>query len=51
MSDVLIKISGLYKVFGKNPQEALAQVKAGKTKDELLVETSHTLGLETFLIF
>ena len=46
MSDVLIKISGLYKVFGWRPIEALAKVKAGMTKDELLADSSHALGLE-----
>jgi len=41
----LIRIKNLYKVFGKNEQKVLAQVKAGKSKDDILAETGHTVGL------
>ncbi|WP_028878354.1 quaternary amine ABC transporter ATP-binding protein [Terasakiella pusilla] len=46
MSDPVIEISGLYKVFGNTPKAVMPQVHAGKTKDDLLAETGHTLGLK-----
>ncbi len=46
MSDPLIRIEGLYKVFGNNPQEVMPLVKEGKHKDEILAETAHTVGLK-----
>jgi glycine betaine/proline transport system ATP-binding protein len=41
----LISIKNLYKVFGPNEKKILEQVKAGKSKDEILKETGHTVGL------
>lgn len=41
----LISIKHLYKVFGPNEKNILAQVKAGKSKNEILAETGHTVGL------
>jgi glycine betaine/proline transport system ATP-binding protein len=41
----LISIKHLYKVFGPNEKKILEQVKAGKSKDDILVETAHTVGL------
>lgn len=41
----LIEVKGLYKIFGKNPEKALFDVCAGKSKDELLKD-SHTLALD-----
>ncbi len=41
----LISIKHLYKVFGPNEKKVLEQVKAGKSKDEILAETDHTVGL------
>lgn len=41
----LIRIKNLYKVFGKNEKKVLELVKAGKSKDEILAETGHTVGL------
>ena len=41
----LIRIKNLYKVFGKNEKKVLEQVKAGKSKDAILAETGHTVGL------
>ena len=41
----LIRIKNLYKIFGKNEKQVLEQVKAGKTKDQILEETGHTVGL------
>jgi glycine betaine/proline transport system ATP-binding protein len=40
-----ISVRGLYKIFGQDPQTALARVKDGMTKAELLSETNHVLGL------
>ncbi len=45
MSDIKIKIDSLYKIFGKNPKEALEHVKQGVGKDELLEKHNHVLGL------
>ncbi len=41
----LIRIKNLYKIFGKNEKKVLELVKAGKTKDAILAETGHTVGL------
>ncbi len=46
MSAVKIKIESLYKIFGKNPKEAMEQVKNGVDKDELLEKYNHVLGLK-----
>ncbi len=46
MTDVLIKIEGLYKVFGKTPEKIMPMVKAGDAKDDILVNTGHTVGLK-----
>lgn len=46
MTKPLISISGLYKIFGDNPQSVLPMVKAGATKDEVLEKTGHTVGLK-----
>ena len=40
-----IKISNLYKVFGKNPKAAMEQVRQGASKQELLDNHGHVLGL------
>jgi len=41
----LMRIKNLYKVFGPNEKKVLEEVKAGKSKDEILAETGHTVGL------
>ncbi|MEH6451708.1 MAG: glycine betaine/L-proline ABC transporter ATP-binding protein [Psychromonas sp.] len=41
----LMRIKNLYKVFGPNDKKVLEQVKAGKSKDSILAETGHTVGL------
>jgi len=46
MPDPLISIQGLYKVFGKAPKTVMAAVKEGKTKDEILADSGHTVGLK-----
>lgn len=43
--ETLIEISGLYQVFGNKAASVLPMVKAGKSKDEVLAETGHTVGL------
>ena len=40
-----IKISNLYKVFGKNPSGAMDHVRKGASKQELLDNHGHVLGL------
>jgi glycine betaine/proline transport system ATP-binding protein len=46
MSEPLIQIEGLYKVFGKNPQSVMPMVHQGCSKEEILEKTGHTLGLK-----
>ncbi len=45
-NDVLIQVKDLYKVFGDKPEGVMPMVKAGKSKDEILAETGHTVGLK-----
>ncbi len=42
----LIQIKGLYKIFGNTPEKVLPDVKAGKSKDDVLAETGRTVGLQ-----
>lgn len=42
----LIEIEGLYQIFGNTPKEVLPKVKAGASKEEVLAETGHTVGLQ-----
>ncbi|NRB66093.1 MAG: glycine betaine/L-proline ABC transporter ATP-binding protein [Vibrio sp.] len=46
MTEPLIEISGLYKVFGHKPESVMARVKAGESKEQVLAETGHTVGLK-----
>lgn len=46
MSDALIEVKDLYKVFGKNATATLPLIKEGKSKDEILAETGNTVGLK-----
>ncbi|WP_432455133.1 quaternary amine ABC transporter ATP-binding protein [Agarivorans sp. QJM3NY_29] len=46
MTKSLIKVEGLYKLFGENAKQVMSMVEAGKSKDEILAETGHTLGLK-----
>ena len=41
-----IRIRNLYKIFGTDDQSALAHVKAGVGKDQLLADHKHVLGLQ-----
>lgn len=42
----LIDVQHITKIFGPNPKAALARVKDGMGKEELLAQTGHTLGLD-----
>mgnify|MGYP000037968944 CR=1 FL=1 len=42
----LIKITQLYKVFGKNPDKVMPAVREGQSKDKILADTGHTVGLK-----
>lgn len=46
MTKPLIEISGLYKVFGAKPHSVMERVKQGQSKDDVLAETGHTVGLK-----
>lgn len=46
MTKPLIEIRGLYKVFGEKPQSVMNRVKQGESKDHVLAETGHTVGLK-----
>ena len=45
-AEALIRIEGLYKLFGNNPKKHMPLVHQGKSKDEILAATGHTLGLK-----
>jgi len=42
----IIKISGLYKVFGNRPEEAIRLLEKGKSKDEIFKDTRQTVGVQ-----
>ncbi|WP_162048529.1 quaternary amine ABC transporter ATP-binding protein [Vibrio taketomensis] len=46
MTKPLIEITGLYKVFGRAPHTVMEQVKRGDTKEQVLANTGHTVGLK-----
>ena len=46
MSEPLIRIENLYKVFGVNPASVMGLVREGRSKDGILSETGHTVGLK-----
>lgn len=41
-----ITVTDLYKVFGKNPSEAIPLLKKGKSKDEILEQTGLTVAID-----
>ena len=45
----IIEIKNIYKIFGNEPQNVLPMVQKGATKEEVLEETGHTVGLTTQL--
>lgn len=42
----LIAIEGLYQIFGDDAAKVLPKVKAGASKEDILAETGHTVGLQ-----
>ena len=45
-----IEIKNIYKIFGSEPQKILPMVQNGATKEEVLEETGHTVGLDNVSI-
>ncbi len=45
MPEPLIRVENLYKVFGNAPQSVMPLVRAGRSKDDILAKTGHTVGL------
>tara|TARA_B100000427_G_scaffold238759_1_gene201648 strand:+ start:196 stop:1254 length:1059 start_codon:yes stop_codon:yes gene_type:complete len=45
-----IEIKNIYKIFGSEPQKVLPMVQNGSTKEEVLEETGHTVGLDNVSI-
>jgi len=41
-----IEINNVYKIFGSKPSEVLPMVRNGATKEEVLEQTGHTVGLD-----
>jgi len=46
MTDTLIQVRDLYKIFGEKPDTVMPLVKEGRSKDEILADTGHTVGLK-----
>ncbi|NLT95053.1 MAG: glycine betaine/L-proline ABC transporter ATP-binding protein [Clostridia bacterium] len=42
---VKIKVENLTKIFGKNPKSVLPKLKMGMSKERILAETGHTVGI------
>lgn len=45
MADPMVRLRGLYKIFGPRDREVLRHVQSGMGKEELLAEHGHVLGL------
>ena len=45
-NDPIIQISGLYKIFGDQPDEAIRLLEQGQTKDEIFEQTRQTVGVQ-----
>ena len=41
-----IEINNIYKIFGPKPEQVLPMVQDGATKEQVLEETDHTVGLD-----
>ncbi len=41
-----IEINNIYKIFGNKPDSIMPMVQNGATKDEVLEQTGHTVGLD-----
>lgn len=50
MSEPKISIRNLYKIFGKSPDTVLPLVQQGLSKDDLLAQHNHVLGLQNVSI-
>ena len=46
MTESLIQVKGLYKLFGNEPHKHMHLVHEGLSKDDILAQTGHTLGLK-----
>ena len=46
----LIEVKNIYKIFGEDPQKVLPMVKEGATKEKVLEQTGHTVGLDNVSI-
>ena len=46
MTEPKIKIENLYKIFGSNPKKHLPKVQQGMSKDDLLEQHNHVLGVD-----
>ena len=46
MTDPLIQVENLYKIFGDNPRSVMPLVREGRSKNDILAETGHTVGLK-----
>ena len=44
--NVKIEINNIYKIFGNKPQSVMPMVKNGATKEDILEQTGHTVGLD-----
>lgn len=45
MPEPLIRVTGLYKIFGPDPKSILPLLREGRGKHEILAETGHSVGL------
>lgn len=45
VTEPLIRIENLYKVFGASPETVMPMVRDGRSKEDILAETGHTVGL------
>ena len=45
-----IEINNVYKIFGPKPSSVLKMVQDGATKEDVLEQTGHTVGLDLSLI-
>lgn len=45
VTEPLIRIENLYKVFGASPKTVMPMVRDGRSKEDILAETGHTVGL------
>ena len=41
-----IEVSNIYKIFGPRAEQALPMVKGGASKEQVMEETGHTVGLD-----